>query len=163
MTSARLSRRAHAPWALTAAVTITALIAAGLAGLLVGRWAGEQASEPAVELLRIADPTLLAGSGAEGWTSAAGFTGFGGLPALPGGVLRAATVVESSPGRLVVAAEGSTTTIEFLTPARLFRIEAATAPRAGDVVVVLLVDGVPRGVLLVPPDLEEGSGLASAE
>ena len=163
MTGAGVSRPARAPWALTAAVTIAALVVAGLAGLVVGRWAGEQASEPAVERLLIVDPALLLGSGAVGRTSAGGFTGFGGLPTLPGGVLRAATVVESRPRQIVVEAEGSTTTIDLATTARLFRIEASPGPEAGDVVVVRLVDGVPRGVLLVPPDLEEGSGLASSE
>ena len=157
--TSRSVRAPRAPWALTAAVTIAALLVAGLAGLLVGRWAGERASEPSVELLLIEDPTLAGGDAVEGWTSAGGFTGFGGLPALPGGVLRAASVVESAPGRLVVEAEGSTTTIQFLEPVRLFEIVPAPPIEAGDVIVVRLLDGVPEALLIVPRDLEEGTGL----
>ena len=151
----------RAPWMLVAAVTITALVAAALGGLVLGRWAGERASEPAVIEVMIADPALAAAEADEGWTSAGGFSGFGGLPALPGQVWRAARVVESSPGRLVITSDGATTTVDYRAPARLFEIAPADGVEVGDVVVVRVVDGVVAAVLVVPPDVEEGSGLGS--
>ncbi len=154
----------RAPWALTAGVVIAAIVAAGLAGVVVGIRAGERASAPDVEQLVIADPSFLAGTAPDALRSAGGFTGFGGLPALPGDVLRAGTVVEADGGLLVVAAEGSTTAIQYSATARLFRFgPLARALTAGDLVVVRLEDGEPTGVLLVPPDIEEGLGLAAGE
>ena len=154
----------RAPWALTAGVAIAALLAAGLAGAVVGIRAGEWASEPDVEQLVIADPSFLGGTPADALRSAGGFTGFGGLPALPGDVLRAGTVVEADGGLLVVAAEGSATAIQYSAPARLFRIgPLARALGAGDLVVVRLEDGEPTGVLLVPSGIEEGLGLAAGD
>ena len=152
---------ARAPWALVAAVTIAALVAAALGGLVLGRWAGERASEPVVVELAIDDPSLTAGAAVAGWISAGGFTGFGGLPALPGEVWRAARVVESSPGRLVITSEGATTTIDFREPTRLFEIARVDAVEVGDIVVVRVVDGVVGAVLVVPPDVEQGSGAGS--
>ena len=157
---------------LSAVVTAAALVAAGLAGAVLGVAAGERASESEVELLVLPEPALLAETPAGALRSAGGFTGFGGLPALPGDVLRAGTVTESAAeaeaagaaagagaGALVVEAGGSAAQIRFSSPARLFRIAALQgALGAGDIVVVRLVDGAPQAVLRVPPDLEEGAG-----
>ena len=151
----------HAPWALVAAVTIAALVASALGGLVLGRWAGERASAPAVIEVVIEDPALSAADASEGWTTRGGFTGFGGLPALPGEVWRAARVVESSPGRLVITSDEATTTIDFRSPSRLFEIISADGIEVGDLVVVRLVDGVVAAMLVVPPDVEEGSGAGS--
>ena len=151
----------HAPWALVAAVTIAALAAAALGGLVLGRWAGERASEPAVIEVVIVDPALSAADADDGWMSLGGFTGFGGLPALPGEVWRAARVVESSPGRLVITSDDATTTIDYRAPSRLFEIAPADGIEIGDNVVVRVVDGVVAAMLVVPPDVEEGSGAGS--
>lgn len=150
-----------APWMLVAAVTIAALVASALGGLVLGRWAGERASEPEVIEVMIVDPALSAADADEGWLSEGGFSGFGGLPALPGEVWRAARVVESSPGRLVITSDGATTTVDYRAPARLFEIAPVDGVEVGDVVVVRLVDGVAASMLVVPPDVEEGSGLGS--
>ncbi|MYD64797.1 MAG: hypothetical protein F4X26_02175 [Chloroflexi bacterium] len=151
----------RAPWLLVAAVTVAALVAAALAGLVLGRWAGERASAPTVVELVIEDPALAAADADEGWTTPGGFTGFGGLPALPGEVWRAAHVVASEPGRLVITSGGATTTIDYRAPSRLFEIAPIDAVEAGDVVVVRIVDGVAAAVLIVPPDVEEGGGSGS--
>jgi hypothetical protein len=152
-----------APAVLMAAVTVAALLAAGLAGAVVGVAAGERASEAAAEELVLTDPARLAETPASALRSAGGFTGFGGLPALPGEVLRAGTVVETRDGDLVLDSGGSEVEIRFRAPRRLFRIEPlAGVLAAGDLVVVRLVDGEPQAVLRVPPDLEEGAG-AGAE
>ena len=148
--------------ALKAAVTVTALIAAVLSGAVLGVAAGERASEAAVEELVLVEPALRAETPASALRSAGGFTGFGGLPTLPGDVLRAGTVTAedgAAGGALVVEAGGSEAAIRFSAPARLFRISALQgALGAGDVVVVRFVDGAPEAVLRVPPDLEEGAG-----
>ena len=149
------------PWALVAAVTIAAITASALGGLTLGRWAGARASEPEVVQLLIEDPALADAPAIEGWISAGGFTGFGGLPALPGEVWRRAHVVESEPGRLVISSEGSTTTIRFSEALRLFEIAPLDSLEAGDIAVLRLVDGVVQAVLVVPPDLEQGSGVVS--
>ena len=149
---------------LSAVVTAAALVAAGLAGAVLGMVAGERASESEVELLVLPEPALLAETPPAALRSAGGFTGFGGLPALPGDVLRAGTVTEAAAeaagaGALVVEAGGSAAQIRFSSPARLFRIAALQgALGAGDVVLVRFVDGAPEAVLRVPPDLEEGAG-----
>ena len=146
------------PWALVAAITIAALVAAAFGGLSLGRWAGARASEPAVVHLVIEDPALSAAPAVEGWISEGGFTGFGGLPALPGEVWRRAHVVESAPGRLVISSDGGTTTINFSAPVRLFEIAPLDAIEVGDIAVVRLADGLVQAVLVVPADLEQGSG-----
>lgn len=151
----------RAPWLLVAAVTIAALVAAALAGLVLGRWAGERASAPTVVELVIEDPALAAADADEGWATRGGFTGFGGLPALPGEVWRAAHVVESEPGRLVITSGGATTTIDYRAPSRLFEIVTIGGVDVGDIVVVRIVDGVAAAVLIVPPDVEEGGGTGS--
>ncbi|MDE2695677.1 MAG: hypothetical protein OXH97_04065 [Chloroflexota bacterium] len=151
----------RAPWLLVAAVTIAALVAAALAGLVLGRWAGERASAPTVVELAIEDPALAAADADEGWTTRGGFTGFGGLPALPGEVWRAAHVVESEPGRLVITSGGATTTIDYRATSRLFEIVPGDSIEVGDIVVVRIVDGVIAAMLVVPPDVEEGSGSGS--
>ncbi len=149
------------PWALVAAITIAAIGASALGGLSLGRWAGARASEPTVVQLVIEDPALSAAPAIEGWISDGGFTGFGGLPALPGEVWRRARVIESEPGRLVIDAEGTTTAISFRQPLRLFEIAPLDAVEAGDIAVLRFIDGVVRAVLVVPPDLEQGSGVPS--
>lgn len=152
---------ARAPWALVAAVTTAALVASALGGLVLGRWAGERASEPAVIEVVIDDPALAAADADEGWTTRGGFSGFGGLPALPGEVWSAARVVESEPGRLVITSDGATTAIDYRSPSRLFEIAPAAGVEVGDIVVVRIVDGVAVAMLVAPPDLEEGSGTGS--
>lgn len=151
----------RAPWLLVTAVTVAALVAAALAGLVLGRWVGERASAPAVIELVIQDPALAAADADEGWTTRGGFTGFGGLPALPGEVWRAAHVVASEPGRLVITSGGATTTIDYRAPSRLFEIAPVEGVGVGDIVVVRVVDGVAAAVLIVPPDVEEGGGAGS--
>ncbi len=151
----------RAPWLLVAAVTVAALVAAALAGLVLGRWAGDRASAPTVVELAIEDPALAAADADEGWTTRGGFTGFGGLPALPGEVWRAAHVVESEPGRLVVTSGGATTTIDYRATSRLFEIVPGDSIEVGDIVVVRMVGGVIAAMLVVPPDVEEGSGSGS--
>ena len=144
---------------LSAVVTATALLAAGLAGVVLGVAAGERASQPEVHELVVAEPALRAATVAAALRSAGGFTGFGGLPALPGDVLRAGTVAEAEAGALVVDSGGSEAEIRFSAPLRLFRIAALReALRAGDIVVVRFAGGAPEAVLRVPPDLEEGAG-----
>ncbi|MYE32233.1 MAG: hypothetical protein F4X80_06205, partial [Chloroflexi bacterium] len=138
----------RAPWLLVAAVTIAALVAAALAGLVLGRWAGERASAPTVVELVIEDPALAAADADEGWTTRGGFTGFGGLPALPGEVWRAAHVVESEPGRLVVTSGGATTTIDYRATSRLFEIVPGDSIEVGDIVVVRMVGGVIAAMLV---------------
>ena len=149
------------PWALVAAITIAAIAAAALGGLSLGRWAGARASEPTVVQLVIEDPALSAAPAIEGWISDGGFTGFGGLPALPGEVWRRARVIESEPGRLVIDSQGTTTAISFGRPLRLFEIAPLDAVEVGDIAVLRFVDGVVQAVLVVPADLEQGSGVPS--
>ncbi len=159
--SARTGAAPRLPWVLVAAITIAALAGTALGGLAAGRWAGERASEPAVVELLIENPERSAAPAVEGWTSAGGFTGFGGLPALPGEVWRRALVVESGPGRLVIDADGTTTTVSFRDAVRLFEIAPLDAVAVGDIVVVRLDGGVVQAVLVVPPDVEQGSGVAT--
>lgn len=160
--SAREERRTpRLPWALVAALTVVAIVASVLGGLTLGRWAGARASEPTVVQLVIEDPALSAAPAIDGWISDGGFTGFGGLPALPGDVWRRAHVLESEPGRLVIQSEGATTTIRFREPLRLFEIVPLDTIEARDIAVLRLVDGLVQAVLVVPPDLEQGSGLAA--
>ena len=150
------------PALLSAVVTVAALVAAGLAGAVLGVATGERASESEVSELVLVEPALLAETPADALRSAGGFTGFGGLPTLPGDVLRAGTVTEAASaaaGALVVDAGGGEARIRFSSPARLFRIAPLQgALGVGDIVVVRFVDGAPEAVLRVPPDLEEGAG-----
>ena len=144
---------------LQAVVTVAALIAAVLAGAVLGVAAGERASESEVRKLLLTEPALHAETATGALRSGGGFTGFGGLPTLPGIVLRAGTVSEAADGVLLVDAGGSEAAIRFSAPARLFRIAALQGTLGpGDIVVVRFVDGAPEAVLRVPPNLEQGAG-----
>ena len=147
------------PWALTVALMVFLFLVMGLAGLFGGRWLGERVSEPDTNLVLVESPTLFSKDNADSWNSEGGFNGFGGLPALPGDVLRATKVVDSEPGRLILESEGSTLAVTFSKPIRLFEIVSASLIGPGDVVVVRLIENVPQAVLVVPPDLEQGTNL----
>ena len=144
--------------ALTVAVSAASLLAAVLAGAVAGVALGERGSAPATEVLTLTAPEAEASTG-PALRSGAGFTGFGGLPALPGEVVRTGTVAEVADGELIIEAGGSRTSIRFDTPARLFALAPLDGElRAGDLVVLRLVDGEVAALLRVPPDLEEGAG-----
>ena len=61
----------------------------------------------------------------------------------------------------MITSDEATTTIDFRSPSRLFEIVSADGIEVGDLVVVRLVDGVVAAMLVVPPDVEEGSGAGS--
>ncbi|HJM75012.1 MAG TPA: hypothetical protein QGI71_03995 [Dehalococcoidia bacterium] len=92
--------------------------------------------------------------------SDAGFTGFGGLPALPGVVFRSGVVGAHEDGTLIVDSTDAQTAIEYSDPLRLFQIRNATTPLAvGDSVLVRLFDGNAVGFLRLLVNIEEIEGL----
>lgn len=137
------------------------LVAAAAGGAYAGAAIARDITEPGTQLVVVADPQEFAEIPEWAERSAGGFTGFGGLPALPGKVLRSGSITESSDGWktagcrewprcrwLVVEAPSALTTIEFISTLRLFRIRPMAAPLApGDLVLVRLVNGSPTGVL----------------
>ena len=129
--------------ALGAALLFT-LAAGVLTGVRLGRWF----SEPAPRVLELADPAAAAVTSPRGLTSQAGFTGFGGPPALQGDVLQAGTVTASGDGRLTIGLEGGGADITFAGTGRLFRIGPTTrAIAVGDRVVIRL-DGTAAAAVL---------------
>lgn len=132
-----------------AGVMVFVLLAAlAGAGAFLGSAVASNLTEPGERVVVLEDPRGFAQTPAWAKRSAGGFTGFGGLPALPGVVLHSGTISESSDGSLLVDAPHVRTTVDFAEPLRLFRIRPAQSPLApGDVVLVRTVDGTITGVL----------------
>lgn len=153
---ARRTGRAGGPGA---TLVIIGLILAVVAGGIGGAWLGDRASEAGTERLVIDDPALAAATDSAPLRSAGGFTGFGGLPALPGEVLRPGVVESVADGVVEVATDAAVVRVRYTSLARLFRLGAADrGAQAGDTVVLQLSGGVVTGVLIVPSDIEEGIG-----
>lgn len=109
------------------------------AGLLVGARLGRWSSQPAVRTLDVAAPASAPVTTSRDGTSPAGFTGFGGPPALQGDVLQAGTVTSSGAGSVSIGLEGGGADITFAGTGRLFKIApAARALAVGDRVVIRL-------------------------
>lgn len=81
-------------------------------------------------------------------TSRAGFTGFGGPPALQGDVLQAGVVTDSTSGRIRLTFEGGGAEVDYADPSHLFRIGPLDRPLGtGDRVIVRLEGTKALGVL----------------
>lgn len=133
----------------TAGVMVFALLTAlAGAGAFLGNAVASDLTEPGERVVVLEDPQGFARTPDWAQRSAGGFTGFGGLPALPGAVLHSGTISESSDGGLLVDAPNVRTTVDFTEPLRLFRIRPGESPLApGDVVLVRTTDGTASGVL----------------
>ncbi len=151
-------------------LAVLGLLGAGGAGVFVGIILGDRNSEPGTTTLRIVDPAFEQLIAEPAIRSAGGFTGFGGLPALNGRVLRFGTVesIELDPpsptgtvgGTLTVTADGATATVRFIRVERLFTITPATEPLApGDLVQLNIEGDRAVGTLRLPTDLEAGAGV----
>ena len=123
------------------AALVAFLLAAAVAGFaggatLAGGLTDAETGDPPPLVLPAVDPR-------PPWAarSAAGFTGFGGHPALAGAVLVSGVVGETRDGALTVDAAGMRTTVEHGGPLRLFRIRRARAPLAAGDAVLLRFDG----------------------
>ncbi len=154
--SALLSR------ALTA-LTVALLLAAAAIGALGGVRLGEAMSEPGTRTVEVTHPDSRASDAAPSSDaparSAAGFTGFGGAPALRGDVLRTGTVQSVRGSEVLVTAEGSTAALRYTSTGRFFRITPSTsdALRPGEAVQLRIEDGRVAGVLKLPAGLDQGS------
>lgn len=125
---------------------LVALLGGGFAGVRLG----EAASRTRVHEIRVADPGALSGVPGLEVRSPAGFTGFGGPPALEGEVLRKGVATEVRTGAFTLIDGGARSQIDFSQPLRLYRVTPSTAPLAvGDSVVVRFQDGRATGVLRV--------------
>jgi hypothetical protein len=127
-------------------VGAVALLGGGFAGVRLG----QAASQPRVEEVRVVDPGALSGVPGLEVRSPAGFTGFGGPPALEGEVLRKGVAAEAGSGSFTLVDGGARSQIDFSQPLRLYRVTPSTAPLAlGDSVVVRFEGGRATGVLRV--------------
>lgn len=133
----------------TAGVMVFALLAAlAGAGAFLGSAVASNLTERGEREVVLEDPQGFARTPDWATRSAGGFTGFGGLPALPGVVLHSGTISESRDGSLFIDAPNVRTTVDFTDPLRLFRIRPTESPLApGDVVLVRTADGTTTGVL----------------
>ncbi len=131
----------------TIAFALAILVALG-AGGVAGTRLGERASRADARELKLVAPDSLPTRAAVESTSAAGFTGFGGPPALQGEVLRRGTASEGTAGRLELIDGAATTTVDYSTSARLYRIALARGPLAeGDAVIVRIEGTRATGIL----------------
>jgi len=144
MPSATLSSRAIG-WLLGIA-GVAALAGGGVLGMRLG----EAASRPSVREIRVTDPAAMTSAIGIETLSPAGFTGFGGPPALEGGVLRRGIATDVHPGAFALMDGSARSQIEFTQALRLYRLTATVAPLAsGDSVIVRVEDGRALGVLRV--------------
>lgn len=151
-------------------VAVLGLIGATAGGVVVGIVLGDRESEPGTRTLTLLDPAFQQLLAEPAFRSEGGFTGFGGLPALNGRVLRFGTVraLQLDPpsesgaigGTLTVETDGAIAEVRFIRLERFFAITpASTALEPGDVVQVRIEGDRAVSALLLPPDLEEGAGL----
>lgn len=130
----------------------------GVGSALLGSRLAADMTEPNTRMVAIDDPAGSARIPDWAGRSEGGFTGFGGLPALPGVIFRSGVIAEHEEGVIIVDSDDARTTINYRSPIRLFRIRPAAEPlAAGDVVVVRLVDGRTAGVLRLLVEIEEGA------
>jgi hypothetical protein len=136
------------------------LAAAIAVGAYVGAAVATDATTPGTRHVVLEDPAQFTDIPAWAGRSDAGFTGFGGLPALPGVVFRSGVVGAHEDGTLIVESTAAQTAIDYSDPLRLFQIRNATTPLAvGDSVLVRLVDGNAAGFLRLLVNIEEIEGL----
>ena len=151
-------------------MAVLGLLGLGAAGVFAGIVLGDRASEPGSTTLTLVDPAFQQLLAEDAVRSDGGFTGFGGLPALNGRVLRFGTVeaVALDPpspagtigGSLTVAADGALAIVRFVRIERFFAIEPASQPlQPGDLVQLRVEGDQAVSTLLLPPDLEAGAGL----
>ncbi len=151
-------------------MAVIGLLSAGAAGAVSGIILGDRASEPGTTTLSLLDPAFQQLLAEPAYRSAGGFTGFGGMPALGGRVLRFGTVrgLELDPptgsgtigGTLTVEADGAVATVRFVRAERFFSIGPAVEPlQPGDLVQLRIEGQQAVGSLRLPPDLEEGAGV----
>ncbi|MCC6238216.1 MAG: hypothetical protein IT299_11700 [Dehalococcoidia bacterium] len=129
--------------ALGVALLLT-LAAGGLVGARLARWA----SQPVTQALEVPDPASAPATTPGGLTSRAGFTGFGGPPALQGVVLQSGTAALSPDGRVAINLEGGGADVAFTDTGRLFRIVPATTGIAAGDRVVIRLDGTAAAAVL---------------
>lgn len=142
---------------LTTVAMVALAVAAIAGGGILGARLGREASTPQIRNVAIAAPEGFAGPATGARRSPAGFTGFGGKPALEGDVLRAGALESVNGGNLVIATAESTLTVRASSVERLYTIGASSTPlRTGDSVQVLVRDGAVAGVLRLPPGLGQG-------
>jgi hypothetical protein len=121
--------------------TSAALVLALGLGVFLGVRLGERASRADARELSLVDPAGLATYVEDGARSPAGFTGFGGPPALQGEVLRAGRTAAAGPGHLELVDEAARTEVTYAGTQRLYRIEPARDALASGDSVIVRVDG----------------------
>lgn len=145
------------PTGATAAVLFLVVIAAATAGgAYLGMAVAGNITEPGVQTVLLEDPAQFTDIPDWASRSDAGFTGFGGLPALPGVVFRSGVIVEHRDGAIVVDSASARTTVDYSRSLRFFQIRRAGTPLAvGDSVIVRLVDGNAAGFLRLLVEIDE--------
>lgn len=136
-------------------LTFILLTAVGAGSAVIGSRLAADMTEQGTTVVTVDDP--VGSDRPPDWAgrSEAGFTGFGGLPALPGVIFRSGVISRHDEGVITLASDASRTTVRYQEPLRLFSIRPAVEPPAvGDSVVVRLVDGRAAGVLRLLVDVE---------
>ncbi len=132
--------------------SLVLLVAGATGGAYAGAALAAALTAPDVQEVVVENPALSSETPAWALRSRGGFTGFGDLPALPGGVLSSGAVVELAEGRMVVEGADARSTVEYEAPDRLYRIRPSAGPPAvGETVLVRLVGDAVTGVLRVAP------------
>ncbi|MEE8337206.1 MAG: hypothetical protein V3R95_04030 [Dehalococcoidia bacterium] len=141
----------------TGGVIFFFVLAATIAGgAFLGASVAADVTSPGLQRVLLEDPAQFTDVPAWAARSDAGFTGFGGLPALPGAVFRSGVIGEHEEGVLTVDSAKAQTIVEYTQPLRFFLIRAAESPLAvGDAVVVRLVDGEAAGFLRLLVNIEQ--------
>ena len=141
----------------TGGVIFFFVLAATVAGgIYLGSSVAADVTAPGLQRVLLEDPAQFTDIPPWAARSDAGFTGFGGLPALPGAVFRSGVIEAHEEGTLTVGSATAQTTVDYTQPLRFFLIRAAESPLAvGDAVVVRLVDGKAAGFLRLLVNIEE--------
>lgn len=153
-----MTEDAAIPRRVMAIALAVALLAALATGGLAGARLGERVSRADARELTIVEPDSLAERVAVESTSVAGFSGFGGPPALQGEVLRhgAASGITSRGFELIDGA--ATTAVDYSAPTRLYRIVTTSDQLALGDSVLVRIDGT-RAIAILRSRLgAEGAG-----
>lgn len=149
---ARISRRVA-----SIALAVALFVALG-AGAVSGARLGERASRADARELTIVEPDSLPARATAEVTSVAGFSGFGGPPALQGEVLRHGTASDVTARGFDLVDAAATTSVEYSEPGRLYRIVPARSELAPGDPVLVRIEGT-RAIAILRSRLEtDGTG-----
>lgn len=144
-------------------VAVGGIVLAALGGVLLGLRLADAANEPQQRTLTIANPEG-AQDASPALRSAGGFTGFEGLPALPGDAVRSGEIRDVTDEGFLVASGGGALSVAAARAGDTYRIASLERSLASGDAVVLRIDasGAVVAALLITAPVTEAAATTGA-